>query len=44
MIYEFPPMLTGSESQQLKELRDYLIRLINQLNEESRRLKEEQSK
>ena len=34
MRFELPPMLRGSEQQQLRELRDYLVRLIQKLNEE----------
>lgn len=34
MMLELPPMLRGSEQQQLRELRDYLVRLIQKLNEE----------
>ncbi len=33
-MIELPPMLTGDEKQQIKQLRDYLIRLALQLNEE----------
>lgn len=32
--YELPPMLNGTPEQQLQQLRDYLLRLIMQLNEE----------
>lgn len=31
---ELPPILTGDEQQQIRQLRDYLIRLAQQLNEE----------
>ena len=31
---ELPPMLSGDPEQQLKQLRDYLIRLVRELNEE----------
>ncbi len=34
MMLELPPMLRGSEQQQLRELRDYLVRLVQKLNEE----------
>lgn len=34
--YELPPMLTGTAEQQLQQLREYLMRLIMQLNEEER--------
>ena len=33
-IYELPPMLQGTPEQQLADLRQYLIRLINTMNEE----------
>ena len=33
-MLELPPMLRGSEQQQLRELRDYLVRLVQKLNEE----------
>lgn len=36
-MYEYPPMLRGDEQQQIKELRDYLVRLIQKLNEEKAR-------
>lgn len=32
--YELPPMLSGTPEQQLQQLREYLMRLIMQLNEE----------
>ncbi len=32
-MYEYPPILTGSAEQQLRLLRDYLVRLVRQLNE-----------
>ena len=31
---ELPPILTGDTEQQIRQLRDYLIRLAQQLNEE----------
>ena len=31
---ELPPMLAGDEKQQIRQLRDYLIRLVQTLNEE----------
>lgn len=31
-IYEMPPMLSGNEAQQLRQLRDYLTRLVLTLN------------
>ena len=31
---ELPPILSGDEQHQLRQLRDYLIRLARQLNEE----------
>ena len=33
-IYEMPPLLSGSEDQQLRQLRDYLARLVLALNEQ----------
>ena len=33
-MIELPPILTGDEKQQIKQLRDYLIRLALQINEE----------
>jgi len=35
-MIELPPMLFGSEQEQLRQLRDYLVRLVGQLNEEGR--------
>ena len=35
-MMELPPILTGDEKQQIKQLRDYLIRLVLQLNEEEK--------
>jgi hypothetical protein len=32
-MIDLPPILTGDERQQIKQLRDYLIRLVRQLNE-----------
>ncbi len=32
-MYEYPPMLHGSAESQLRQLRDYLVRLIQNLNE-----------
>lgn len=32
--YELPPILSGSAEQQVQQLREYLMRLILQLNEE----------
>ena len=32
-MYEYPPMLQGSAERQLRQLRDYLVRLIQNLNE-----------
>ena len=31
-MYEYPPILTGSEQQQLLALRDYLVRLAKSLD------------
>lgn len=33
-MIDLPPILTGDEKQQIKQLRDYLVRLVQQLNEE----------
>lgn len=35
-MIDLPPILTGDERQQIKQLRDYLIRLVRQLNEEEK--------
>jgi len=32
-MFEYPPILQGAAEQQIKQLRDYLIRLIQTLNE-----------
>lgn len=32
--YELPPILSGTAEQQLQQLREYLMRLILQINEE----------
>ncbi len=32
-MYEYPPMLQGSAERQLRQLRDYLVRLIQKMNE-----------
>ena len=32
---ELPPMLTGDVQQQINQLREYLIRLVRQLEEEN---------
>ena len=31
--FEYPPILTGSVEEQLAQLRDYLVRLTQKLNE-----------
>lgn len=36
-IYEMPPLLSGSEEQQLNQIRDYLTRLVLALNEQEER-------
>lgn len=36
-VYEMPPILSGSEDQQLRQLRDYLTRLVLALNEQEER-------
>ncbi len=33
-MIELPPMLSGDEKQQIRQLRDYLVRLVQQLDEE----------
>jgi len=33
MMLEYPPILRGSTENQLRQLRDYLIRLVQGLNE-----------
>ena len=33
---ELPPILTGDEQHQIQQLRDYLIRLAQRLNEEDK--------
>lgn len=35
-MIELPPILSGDEKQQIRQLRDYLVRLALQLNEEER--------
>lgn len=35
-MMELPPILTGDEKQQIKQLRDYLIRLVLRLGEEEK--------
>ena len=32
-MYEYPPMLQGSAESQLRQLRDYLVRLVQNMNE-----------
>ena len=32
-VFEYPPILTGSVEEQLAQLRDYLVRLTQKLNE-----------
>lgn len=32
--FELPPLLQGTAEQQLQQLREYLLRLIMQMNEE----------
>lgn len=31
---EYPPMLNGTPEQQLEQLREYLLRVVQRLNEE----------
>lgn len=33
-MIDLPPILTGDAEHQIQQLRDYLIRLVQQLNEE----------
>lgn len=33
-MYEYPPILHGTEEEQLRQLREFLFRLIQRLNEE----------
>ena len=35
-MIELPPMLSGDEKQQNRQLRDYLVRLVLQLDEEEK--------
>ena len=35
-MIDLPPILTGDERQQIKQLRDYLVRLVLQLDEEEK--------
>jgi hypothetical protein len=35
-MIELPPILSGDEKQQIKQLRDYLVRLVLQLDEEEK--------
>ena len=35
-MIELPPILTGDEKQQIRQLRDYLVRLVLQLDEEEK--------
>lgn len=35
-MIELPPILAGDEKQQIKQLRDYLVRLVLQLEEEEK--------
>lgn len=37
MTYELPPILIGDADKQLQQLRDYLTRLVMQMNEEENR-------
>lgn len=38
-MQEYPPILRGSPENQLRQLRDYLVRLVQKLNEEKREKK-----
>ena len=35
MTVEYPPILSGEPEEQLRQLRDYLVRLAQTLNEEA---------
>ena len=35
-MIELPPILSGDEKQQIRQLRDYLVRLVLQLDEEEK--------
>lgn len=35
-IHELPPFPQGTEQQQINQLRDYLIKLVMELNEEAK--------
>ena len=35
-IFELPPILSGTAEQQIMQLREFLLRLVLQLNEEER--------
>ena len=39
-ILEYPPRLQGTEAEQINAMREYLLRLVQQLNELSLRLNE----
>lgn len=39
-ILEYPPRLQGTEAEQINALREYLLRLVQQLNELSMSLNE----
>lgn len=39
-ILEYPPRLNGTEAEQINALREYLLRLVQQLNELSMSLNE----
>ena len=36
-MYEMPPILHGTAEEQIRQLRDYLVRLVMRLNEEERK-------
>ena len=38
-MQEYPPILRGSPENQLRQLRDYLLRLVQKLNEAEEREK-----
>lgn len=33
MMHEYPPILWGSTENQVRQLRDYLVRLVQRINE-----------
>lgn len=35
-MQEYPPILRGTAEDQIRQLRDYLVRLVQKMNEEER--------